>query len=118
MATTTIQTCTHSIYIDWEDTLLIDGKINPQMIQLIYQVKNQGKRLYLFKPDSVDISDYYISTDLFDGVYSDGTETKIDMIHESALLIDDSFEVRKAAHEKGIKVFDVDAIESLVDWRM
>ncbi len=107
------------IYIDFTDTLVINGKVNPQMIQLLYQAKNQGKKLYLFKPKKADLEEYHLVPAMFESIYSDDIETKVNTISSKAILIDDDFICRQAVKEKaGIPVYDVDMIESLLVWKM
>jgi hypothetical protein len=41
------------------------------------------------------------------------------MKEKNAIFIDDSFAERKKVHDVlGIPVYDVDMVESLIDWRM
>ena len=61
-----------------------------------------------------------ISEDLFEEIrVIDVLEEKSDYIKEKkAIFIDDSFAERKRIKDRcGIPVFDVDMIESLIDWR-
>ena len=47
-----------------------------------------------------------------------GEDTKIAYIHPDSLFIDDSFAERKRVKEAcGIPVFDLDMVESLLNWK-
>jgi hypothetical protein len=109
------------IYIDFDDTIIIAGKINDQMMQFLYQAVNSGKRLHLITKHELDITqtlkDYKISANLFDEIISlTPLESKKDYINpRKAIFIDNHFSERKAVSEiLGIPVFDVDAVECLI----
>ena len=112
------------VYIDFDDTLIIDGKINTTLIGFLYDALNKGKHIHLLSRHSGDIFEDLkkscISEDIFSTitVLGDGEE-KTDFITESsAVFIDDSFAERiKVSREKGIPVFDVDMIEALTDYK-
>ena len=68
-----------------------------------------------------DLETYHIDKGLFQSIIVIGNdEEKYNYIkEEKAIFIDDSFAERKKVKDKlGIPVFDVDMIESLIDWRM
>lgn len=112
------------IYLDFDDTLIIDGKVNDVMMQYIYQSINKGKQIILLTKHNGNIykslAQYKISELIFNEVIViDKTEEKIDYISKfPSIFIDDSFFERSKVHrEIGIPVFDVDMIESLIDWK-
>jgi predicted ATP-grasp superfamily ATP-dependent carboligase len=110
------------VYIDLDDTLIVDDKINTDLVKFIYQCKNKGIELYLLsKSDSLEFSDLFdMAVDLF-GVNNQHLltpeEHKYNYInHFPAIFIDDSFGERKEVKDKlNIPVFDVDAVESLIE---
>jgi len=112
------------VYVDLDDTLIVDGKLNTMLLALLYQCLNKGKKLYLLSRHRGDINhtlQQYRLDSLFDAVFQVGhVEEKIDYIRErSAIFIDDSYlERERVSMELGIPVFDLDAVESLLDWRM
>lgn len=115
----------NTVYVDFDDTLIIDGKVNTQLIAFLYQAKNNKKRIILLsKHDGwleQDLLNYGISPKLFTDIINIGmrryAKTKADFVKPNSILIDDSFSERKLVHEKcGIPVFDVDMVESLYDW--
>ncbi|MCX7726198.1 MAG: ATP-grasp domain-containing protein [Chitinispirillaceae bacterium] len=113
------------VYVDLDDTLIINDKINPEVIKFLYQAKNHGKHICLLTKHKRDIkttlSSYAISDKLFDEIIVlKDTEKKADFIRTTkAILIDDSFSERKTVHEiLKIPVFGLDGIEGLLDCRL
>ena len=114
-----------NVYVDFDDSLIVDGKVNTQLIMFLYQAKNAGKNLVLLTRHTSDIYEdlrkYSIAENLFDEIinidHNDGKKT--DYIKPDSIFIDDSFAERKRVHDEcGIPVFDLDMIESLLDWRV
>ena len=112
-----------TVYVDFDDTLIQDGEVNPYLIAFLYQSHDKGKRLVLLTKHSGNIFDrlgsHSIDASLFDSIISLKKNTdKADFISGKSIFIDDSFSERKRVHEKcSIPVFDLDAVESLFDWR-
>ncbi len=115
----------NTIYMDFDDTMTLGNKVNEDVMRFIYQARNKGKRIILLSKHATDIhfdlKRLAISEDLFDEIrVIDVLEEKSDYVTEKdAIFVDDSFAERKKISEKcNIPVFDVDMIESLIDWRM
>ncbi len=117
-----------SVYIDLDDTIVIDGKVNLQAIRFLYQCANDGKHLFLLTRHNAHHTDsaeetlrrHKISQALFERIIHLGAdENKANAIDpHAAIFIDNAFAERKAVHERhGIPVFDTDAFELLLDWR-
>ena len=113
------------IYMDFDDTLIIDDKVNTEAIRFLYQSLNNGKKIHLLSKHigdiHADLKKYNISESIFeDIIVIPVDDEKINYInYKDSVFIDDSFAERKKVHEiKEIPVFDVDMIESLIDWRM
>lgn len=112
------------IYLDFDDTLIIDNKVNTQLMSFIYQAINEDKIIHLLSRHEgnihEDLKKYRISEELFEDitVLGEGDE-KINYITEqSAIFIDDSFAERiKVASKRNIAVFDVDMVESLINYK-
>lgn len=113
------------VYIDFDDTITLRGKVNLTTVRFLYQCHNQGKKIILLTRHEYDLDEtldhYAISKLLFDEIIhiSDVNEIKSKYIkHHDSIFIDNAFkdrkEVRDALH---IPVFDVDQIEFLLDWR-
>lgn len=112
------------IYCDYDDTIIVNGKVNKTLISFLYQAKEYKKTIHLL---SKHIGDLYEDLDrhcicdkLFDNITviaPNSDKTKY-ISEKSAIFIDDSFSERFNVKKKlGIPVFDLDMIESLIDWR-
>jgi carbamoyl-phosphate synthase large subunit len=112
-----------SVYVDLDDTLILNGSVNTNLIQFLYQCINEKIRLVLLtKHDGVveHILQTHRLRQLFDDVFHiDKAACKADYIKEpDAILIDDSFSERKTANDKlGIMTFDCSMIEMLMNER-
>jgi len=98
------------VYVDYDDCLIIDGKLNLLLTKFIIQCVNDGIPVSLItknkKPDSV-----------FNQMFSEiiiakGKKSKY--IKGKAIFIDDSFAERQDVHSFGIPVFSPDAVECLI----
>jgi carbamoylphosphate synthase large subunit len=114
-----------SIYIDLDDTLIIDNKVNNYLMMFVYQSLNQGKKIYLLTKHENDVYNtlekYRISKNIFDKIFHlSKEEHKSNYIEDSnSIFIDDSFSERYDVSTKTkIAVFDSSEIESLIDWRL
>lgn len=107
-----------TVYVDFDDTLIHSGKINPFLMAFLYQTQNRGKKIILLTKHRGMIEEY-IDPYMFNKIiHIRQDENKSNYIHGNAIFIDDSFAERKKVHEIcGIPVYDLDMIESLFDWR-
>lgn len=114
------------VYIDFDDTVFVKGKINTFLMMFLYQCVNERKEIILITKHIKDIKETLkelkIDINLFDEII---TLSKEDDKYKymdndvSAIFIDDSFSERMVISNKlKLPVFDLDAIESLIDWRM
>ena len=112
-----------TVYVDFDDTLVLGQRVNSELMMFLYQARNAGKDLVLLSRHSRDLKEdlrrFAISEDLFCKVIRLGDgEEKADYIGPDSIFIDDSFAERRRVRERcGIPVFDVDMVESLLDWR-
>lgn len=113
------------VYVDYDDTLVVDGCVNTQLLTFLYQAHQKGKTIHLISKHKGDIyadmRKMCISEFLFDEItVIDINDEKSRHIYESAaIFIDDSYAERsKIKATAGIPVFDVDMVESLLDWKM
>lgn len=108
-------------YIDLDDTLLLNGKVNATLVQFIFQCINQGKPVKLITRHAHDLAQTLARhrlQGLFDQViHLRLKEKKSTYISEpDAIFIDDSFaERRDVAAVRGIPTFDCSMLELLVD---
>ena len=98
------------------------GKVNSMLMTFLYQSRNAGKDIILLTKHAADIAQsldrYAISPQLFSEIiHLEQGEDKTPYIRPDSIFIDDSFAERKAVHDKcGVPVFDLDMVESLLDW--
>lgn len=113
-----------NVYVDFDDTLTVNGRVNDYLMMYLYQARGRGKKLFLLTKHSTDIYDsmekYAISPKLFEEIIHIPKNTeKSEYIKPDSIFIDDSFSERMRVHKRcGIPVFDVDMVESLMDWRV
>lgn len=112
----------HHLYIDFDDTVVIDGKANLQALTLLHQCRNRGRRVTLLTKHRYDIhaslASACIPESLFDEilVLGESDEKHEVMQAEGAIFVDNYFPDREKAHRLlGMPVFDVDGIESLIE---
>lgn len=111
-----------TVYIDYDDTIIVHGKLNLNAMKFLFQCIDAGKRLVLVTR--------HVGTDLgeelrlrkLDGLFDeiihlDADRRKSDVISDSdGIFIDDSYGERKdVATRRGIPVFDVNMIECLLE---
>jgi carbamoyl-phosphate synthase large subunit len=115
---------THA-YVDFDDTLICNGKVNTALIALLYQLKNVGKDLTLITKSALPIQEqlarYAIAPNLFSTItHLDTAAHKIDHIDPNgAIFIDDSFQERKVVSDTyHIPTFDGSMIEVLFNDRV
>jgi len=113
------------IYIDLDDTIICDNKINTDVIKFLYQAKNMGKKIILLSKHKENIkktlSKFAISDLLFDKIISiKENQNKVNYIKKiDSIFIDDSFDERKAVFDElNIPVFSLDSIEALLFWKV
>ena len=109
------------VYVDLDDTIIVDGKVNDLLMQYLYQATNSGKKLHLISKHELDIletlKEYRIAENLFDEIIplSPSEEKSDHIIPGRAIFIDNHYlERKKIAEIFRIPVFDVDAIECLI----
>jgi hypothetical protein len=110
-----------NVYVDLDDTIIVDGKVNDLLMQYLYQAANSGKKLHLVSKHELDVLEtlkkYRIAENLFDEIIplSPSEEKSDHVIPGRAIFIDNHYlERKKIADIFGIPVFDVDAIECLI----
>ena len=112
------------VYIDLDDTIIVENSVNTDIIKFLYQARNMGKKIILLSKHRKDIRDtlakFAISHLLFDEIVPlEQTDKKSNYIKNSnSIFIDDSFSERKAVFDAcKIPCFGIDAAESLLHWK-
>ncbi len=110
----------NKIYLDLDDTLIIDGKVNKDVISLVYQCVDAGKQVHLITKHEFDVHEtlrrHRIAPELFESiVHVPMADRKADHIDPAgAIFIDNWYKEREEVRDKhGIPVFDVDTVPSL-----
>ena len=112
-----------SVYVDFDDTIVVKGRVNGMLMMYLYQARDKGKKIILLTKHAEDIGasmeKYAVSPRLFDEIIhipQDGD--KAEYVAPNSVFIDDSFAERRRVSERcGAAVFDLDMVESLLDWR-
>lgn len=103
------------VYVDLDDTLTINGKVNYKLMGLLYKYKNEGKHLFLLTRNKGDIerilSIYCIDKSLFSIIKLEDDMKKRDYISYNSIFFDDSFREREDAP---CPTFDTDVIDSFL----
>lgn len=113
------------VYIDLDDTLIINGLINTSAVQYLYQCLNNGiERILISKSNETDKIAYLESLklkEIFNEIiFLNESDKKSDyIINEGSIFIDDSFSERQEVSQScNIPVFDPSMIEMLIDERI
>ena len=112
------------VYMDFDDTIIIDDKINTLLIQFVYQCQNNNIGVILITRHLNIVEDTLdklkIHKKLFQKIiHLKNGEQKSDFIaNKNAIFVDDSFSERADVFSQcSIPVFDIDSVELLLDWR-
>jgi carbamoyl-phosphate synthase large subunit len=109
------------VYIDLDDTLILDGRVDLQVIKFIYQCINQGKQVKLITRHREDLGETlrkYRLMNLFDNVIhiTEGAPKSGLITERDAIFIDDSFTERlEVSQSCGIPTFDGSMLEVLAE---
>lgn len=113
-----------TIFIDYDDTIIVNNEVNLEAISLIFDAINTKKKVILITKHKGDLEaslKKFKLNHLFDSIiHLKERESKVHyiskLIYEKAIFIDDSFSERKAVFENlKIPVFSVDSIKSLLN---
>lgn len=109
------------LYIDYDDTIIVNGKINQEAIQLIYQCINDKKKISLITRHQGNLEDNlkrFKLHHLFDEIIHIQDKSKKSLHIKNttgAIFIDDSFSERvDVANKLDILTFDCSMIEILL----
>lgn len=109
-----------TVYVDYDDCLIINDKLNKELICFLFQAFTNGKKLILISKHVGDLKmalKKHRLDSLFDEVIQLRQEDeKHEFIHDkNAIFIDDSFSERKMiASRLNIPVFSTDMVECLI----
>lgn len=110
-----------TIYIDLDDTLIVNDQINTQAVKLLFQCINKGKKVVLLTRHRGNLNQSlkkYRLTGLFDEIIhiGEGDKKSSFIKQDDSIMVDDSFVERMDVYKCcGIPTFDCSMIEVLVD---
>lgn len=114
----------NAVYIDYDDTLVVNGHLNLQLITFLFKCIDMNIPCYLLtKHDDKEngtltklIQKYRLKSVFDKIIHLNKNQEKFSQIKEKkSILIDDSYGERQAVHKAlGIPVFDPSMIESLL----
>lgn len=113
-----------TVYIDFDDTITRNKRPNPFVMMFLFNQKNNGKIIKVITRHGSEfdntLNDLGINKNIFDEViHLTWEEKKYKLIKDTkdSIFIDNSFSERLEVKENlNIPVFDVDAIQSLIEW--
>ncbi len=109
------------VYLDFDDLVIFEGKVNPVVMAFIFQCMNKNVKLHLITLHKKDLEQSlkkYKLSGLFDELIwlKEGGEKHAHVKEKEAIFIDDSFTERKKVSEVcKIPVFDAHMIEALME---
>lgn len=110
-----------TVYIDYDDTIVVNGKVNLEVISFLYQCVNKNRRIVLLSKHEGNLEEElkkYRLEAIFDEICRISvSENKKDFIKDrNSIFIDDSYGERIQIWEKyRIPVFDTHMIECLME---
>jgi hypothetical protein len=109
------------VYLDFDDTVIFGGMVNPSIMAFVYQCINKNIKIHLLtrhKEALAQTLTKYHMQDVFDELIwlQSGEDKHASIKNHDAIFIDDSFTERKSVHDAlGIPVLDSHMIESLME---
>lgn len=110
------------LYIDLDDCLIFESKVNLEAVALLYQCLNRNIQVHLMTRHANELADTlkrYRLHELFDEIIHlpPGKPKSSYIKHHDAIFIDDSFTERnEVSSQIGIPVFAPDSIECLLEY--
>lgn len=110
------------VYVDLDDTLILNGQVNVELVRFLFQCLNRGVQLILITRTAPNIDEMLAKhrlTTLFDEIiHLTSGEKKSAYISPNSIFIDDSFAERQDVFDRcHIPVFDCSMLECLIDHR-
>jgi hypothetical protein len=106
------------VYVDFDDCIVINGKINTNLMAFLFQAISNAKKLVLISKHDGDLTSALKKLrieNLFDEITHLRREDEKTnyILNKKSLFIDDSFAEREKVSKLGIPVFSPDMIECL-----
>lgn len=109
------------VYLDFDDTVIFEGRVNPAAIRFIFQCINNKVKIHLITRHKEVLSESlekYRLAHIFDSqiLVKEGEEKAQFIKEKDAIFIDDSFSERRKVHDAcGIPAFDSHMLDSLME---
>ncbi|MFH0934466.1 MAG: ATP-grasp domain-containing protein [Pseudomonadota bacterium] len=108
------------LLVDFDDTLLVNDKINVELIGLIFKAKNENKPVILITKNqnrrlATTLHKYGITAIFDDVIHLDVGQSKSSFARKGDLLVDDSFAERNSVLESGVKSISLDMVGMYLD---
>jgi hypothetical protein len=100
-----------NIYIDLDDTLIVNGKVNYKLMGLIYKFKNDGKKVFIITRSDLQDIDTTLKIMFANIICLKPHERKASYMFPRSILIDDSFAERADVTQPA---FDTDIVDALL----
>lgn len=109
------------VYLDFDDLVILNSKVNPRVMALVYQCINNGIKVHLLTKHKENI-EHSLKKYRLEGVFDEVIWIKTDaekpkhILEKESIFIDDSFAERRSVYEElRIPVFDAHMIEGLME---
>lgn len=109
------------VYVDYDDTIIIKGSVNLQLIVFLYKAWQNKVKLHLITRHKGDIHEslkkHRLSDNLFDEIITlnEDQEKSNFILSDNSIFIDDSFSERSKVQEvNNILTFDTHSVEGLL----
>jgi carbamoyl-phosphate synthase large subunit len=112
-----------ALYLDYDDTLIVGGAVNSQLVKIAYQCLNRKKAVVLVTRHAGDISaslQKYRLGGLFDQIVhlKAGESKRKAITHGKCVFVDDSFrELEDIRRHPGVTALHVSSADLLINYR-
>lgn len=109
------------VYLDFDDTVIVDGKVNVQLMAFVFQCINNDVKVHLITRHEQNLDNtlakFHLNNIFYEIIWIQDEREKHSYIeHKDVIFIDDSYAERKRMYDKlGIQVFDPHAVECLME---
>jgi predicted ATP-grasp superfamily ATP-dependent carboligase len=108
-----------NVFIDFDDTIIVNNKVNENAILFLYKSLNKNKNIYLLSRHKFDIYEtlikYKIDKNIFKEIIiiNDKSINKSNYVIQNSIFIDDSFKERNDVIKNinNVLTFDIDCFE-------
>jgi len=104
----------HTVYIDYDDTLIVDGKPLPELVGLLYKWHGEGKEIVIVSRNDYWKAPHFLKDLVPQIIHCPRPEPKSKHIKPGGIFIDDSFAEREEVRKNsGVPVFGLEALNML-----